>query len=75
MIGCTRCGRLHTDAEKAEGKRLTCTEVKQHWAELKTDHAQRFGHYPSVTIGDCGQWICLKCGHRLEVNTIKEEPE
>lgn len=61
MIGCTRCGNWHKDAETAEGRRLSCTEVKQYWAKLKNQHYQRYGHYPSISRNDEGKWICVKC--------------
>jgi len=65
MLACTRCGRLHTDAEKAAGKRLSCTEAKQCWAKWKADHQKNFGHYPALSFDGDDNWICLKCGRRI----------
>lgn len=70
MIGCTRCGRLHTDAEKVSQKRLSCTEVKKFWAQCKAEHRQRYGHYPMLTIDDDGKWACLKCGRQLVLKAV-----
>ena len=65
MIACTRCGNWHEDAEAAEGKRLTCTEVKQYWTQLKRAHEDRYGHYPRITTDEGGNWICLRCDRKM----------
>lgn len=65
MIACIRCGRWHLDAERAEGRRLTCTEVKQYWSRLRVTHREKYGHYPHITTDDGGVWICLKCNRPL----------
>ncbi|HKI48580.1 MAG TPA: hypothetical protein VKA69_04600 [Desulfobacteria bacterium] len=65
MKACTRCGRWHDDAEKAMGRGLTCTEVKEYWSKLKDDHRELYGHFPQITTDDSGEWICLKCRRRL----------
>jgi hypothetical protein len=65
MIACTRCGSWHEDAETAEGKRLSCTEVKQYWAKIRNKHNDRYGHYPRISSDDDGTWICLRCERKL----------
>lgn len=65
MIACTRCGRWHLDAEVAEGRRLTCTEVKRYWSKLRATHRERYGHYPQITTDDHGVWICIRCRRKL----------
>jgi hypothetical protein len=66
MIGCTRCGDWHKDAETAEGQKMSCTEVKEHWARLKKLHYQRYGHYPSIHKNNEGSWICAQCKLTIE---------
>ena len=66
MIGCTRCGRWHLDAEAAEGRRLTCTEVREYWADLRAVHRGRYGHYPKIARGDHGEWVCIACNRKLQ---------
>lgn len=65
MIACTRCGNWHKDAETAEGKRLTCTEVKAYWAKVRTAHYSRYGHYPRISSDDENAWICLECKKKV----------
>jgi hypothetical protein len=65
MIACTRCGRWHSDAEKVQGKRLSCTEVKRFWAKIREEHLRLKGHRAQITTDESGNWICLKCNDRL----------
>jgi hypothetical protein len=65
MIGCTRCGRWHADAEKKKGRKLSCTDVKQYWTEVRDKHQRSTGHTAQITTDENGDWICLKCGARL----------
>ena len=65
MIGCTRCGRWHDDAETAEGRKLTCTEVKLYWTERRVLHQKRYGHIARATCTKDGTWICLSCDREL----------
>jgi hypothetical protein len=61
MIACTRCGHWHTDAEKNNGKRLSCTEVKGYWGQIRRDHMDAYGHVAQLMKDDSGNWVCLKC--------------
>jgi len=65
MIACTRCGRWHLDAEKIEGKRMSCTDIKRYWTKIREDHLRLKGHPAQITTDDSGNWICLKCNDRL----------
>ncbi len=65
MIGCTRCGRWHSDAEKFAGRSLSCTEVKRYWGNVREEHFRLEGHIPQITVDDQGDWICMKCGNEL----------
>ncbi len=65
MKACTRCGVIHTDAEKNLGRYLSCTEVKDYWAEVSKRHKEDSGHYAQVRIKKDGNTICLKCGEDL----------
>lgn len=65
MIGCTRCGRWHLDAELFKGQKLSCTEVKQYWAEVRNEHLRRTGHRAKITTNENGDWICFECKARL----------
>jgi hypothetical protein len=68
MIGCTRCGRWHLDAEKFAGKSLSCTDVKQYWGKIREEHFQSEGHLPRIITDDDGDWICMKCRKKLFSN-------
>ncbi len=65
MIGCTKCGRWHLDAEKIVGKDLSCTDVKQYWGKIREEHFQSQGHLPRISIDEDGEWICMKCNMKL----------
>lgn len=65
MKACIRCGRWHDDAEAAEGKKLSCTEVKQYWNRRRGDHNEKFGHFPMVTFDGDEGWFCLTCQKKL----------
>jgi len=65
MIACTRCGRLHTDVEAFLGKRLSCTEIKQFWAQIKKEHKAKYGHYAQIIRDDTKGWICFECNRKL----------
>lgn len=65
MIGCIRCGRWHTDAETAVGKRLSCTQVREFWARIKQSHHMRYGHRAQLTRDASGAWICYLCKRRI----------
>ena len=67
MIGCTRCGRWHKDAEKAAEKNLSCTEVKQFWGRIREEHFQSKGHLPQINVDEDGDWVCLKCNSKLSL--------
>lgn len=62
---CTRCGSWHVAPEQAAGRRLSCTEVKRFWAEVKQEHRERFGHTPQIATDDEGRRGCLVCGRRV----------
>ncbi|MCF8144529.1 MAG: hypothetical protein K9N21_11480 [Deltaproteobacteria bacterium] len=66
MIACTRCGQWHTDAEKALGRRLSCTEVKAYWAGIRREHIRLYGHRAQITTDDSDNWICYTCKRRLQ---------
>lgn len=61
MIACTKCGRRHTDAEETMDRRLSCTEVKQHWAKIRREHERSYGHPARITNDAADNWICYKC--------------
>ncbi|MFZ0612979.1 MAG: hypothetical protein WAM73_12125 [Desulfobacterales bacterium] len=65
MIACTRCGRWHLDAEKIEGRRLSCTDVKRFWSHIRQEHLRLTGHVARITTDESGNWICLNCNLRL----------
>ncbi len=65
MIGCTRCGSWHEDAEVAEGKRLSCTEVKQFWVKIRHQHNDLYGHFPKISRYDDGRWMCIECKREI----------
>ncbi len=62
---CTRCGNKHTDAEKVAGKRLSCTETKEFWADISRRHLELYGHRAHATTNEAGEWICWECKRRL----------
>ena len=61
MIACSRCGHGDTDAEKSIGKRLSCTEVRGYWAQIRRDHVDIYGHVAHLMKDDSGNWFCCKC--------------
>ena len=65
MLGCTKCGRWHSDAENDLGRRLSCTEVKQYWAGIRKKHYDLYDHYPQISTDGEENWICIKCWQRL----------
>ena len=72
MLGCTKCGRWHSDAEDDLGRRLSCTEVKQYWTGIRKEHYDLYDHYPQISTDGAENWICIKCWRRLKdpVNSI-----
>ena len=66
MVACTRCGRWHADAEKNIGRRLSCSEVKQYWSNIREAHLQSTGHPARITTDDGGDWICMRCQRKLQ---------
>ena len=73
MVSCTRCGHWHTDAEKATGGRMTCTEVKQFWSRVKNQHLERYGHLAQLAADENGVLICFKCKRPLEVRQFQPD--
>lgn len=71
MYACTRCGRKHTDPEKALGKILSCTEVKQFWSDIRSEHQALYGHWPHFTTNESGDWICFKCQRKIEIAQVE----
>ena len=65
MIACTRCGHWHTDAERALGKEMSCTEVRRFWSEIKGEHKKLYGHPAKITTDDFGAPICFECKRKL----------
>lgn len=71
MIACTRCGRWHLDAEKAAGKRLSCTEVKQYWEGIRQEHQRQTRHRPRISVDRDGEWACMECSAKLILPAIE----
>ncbi|RLC08263.1 MAG: hypothetical protein DRI57_24335 [Deltaproteobacteria bacterium] len=65
MRACTRCEAWHTEAEKNKGHYLSCTQVKEYWAEVNRHHKGETGHYAQIHIRKDGRIICLKCGQDI----------
>ncbi|MBI5445448.1 MAG: hypothetical protein HY900_30065 [Deltaproteobacteria bacterium] len=72
MKACTRCERVHQDAETAAGRRLSCTDVKQFWKGVRERHERRFGHTAEVSTGKDGQWVCVRCNRVLPLSEVRE---
>lgn len=66
MIACTRCGHWHTDAERASNRTLSCTEVKQYWSRIRTEHNALYGHLAQIGTDESGALVCFKCKRLLE---------
>jgi DNA-directed RNA polymerase subunit RPC12/RpoP len=65
MLACTRCGRWHIAAEEALGRRLTCTEVKRFWFDMRQRHREHYGHAAQIVAGPSDAYICVRCGRPL----------
>ena len=53
--------QVHSGAEEALGRRLSCTEVERYWARIRSEHIRLYGHPVQITTDNSGNWICLKC--------------
>jgi hypothetical protein len=71
MLACTRCGRWHVDAERELDRDLSCSEVKQYWSRIKSEHKELYGHSAKITTDDNGARICFECKRELPSNNCK----
>lgn len=65
MRACTRCGEWHLEAEKNEGRYLSCTEVKEYWGKVRARHREKTGHVAQIRIRKDGRVVCMKCNQEL----------
>jgi hypothetical protein len=65
MLACTRCGYWHSNAERALGRNLSCTEVKKFWSRVKEAHRNRYGHPAMITMDGNGTQICFTCKREI----------
>jgi len=65
MKACTRCGAKHTDVEETLGRHLSCTEVKEYWAEIRKTHIETWGHPARIVKDEDDNYICAQCRRKL----------
>jgi hypothetical protein len=73
MLACTKCGNWHTNAERAMGRNLSCTEVKRFWGRVKGDHRDRYGHPAQITTDDAGNLICFTCKRQILLDEYADD--
>jgi hypothetical protein len=44
---------------------LSCTEVKQYWSKIKSEHKELYGHPVNMTTDNSGAPICFECKRKL----------
>ncbi|MCB2187854.1 MAG: hypothetical protein KQJ78_15645 [Deltaproteobacteria bacterium] len=65
MKACQKCGNWHLQAEKVAGHRLSCDQVKKHWAAVKRKHYESYGHRAQPVTNPAGWYVCATCGRPL----------